>query len=161
MINAEQRVADLIQKAFGDVTLGDGVGLRQGQGLDDYASSETIAKYRCKDEKHDWSRIPTSELNSCQSSPAFFDAAGKRFHLPAYLIANLGGTLSQDIIFYLCYDAKSWFAALNDLQRNAVREFLLLRLSDGKREFELKRPMVEMIEKALVEHWTAGEEKGL
>lgn len=154
MTNAERRVADLVQKAFRGVTLGDGVGLRQGLGLDDYADRETLARYRSKDEKDDWSRIPASELNSCQSSPAFFDAAGKRFHLPAYLIADLEDTLSQDIIFYLCYDAQSWFSALNDLQRNAVREFLLLRLSDGRRELELKRPTVEMIEKALVEHWS-------
>ena len=156
MTNDKTRVAELIREAFQGIGLGNGVGLMQGQGLDDYADSKTIAAYRSKDEKDDWSIIPISDLNSCHSSLSFFDAEGMRFHLPAFLIADLEGTFDQDVVFNLTYfehDAMSCFAILSDSQRNAVREFLLLRLSDPNCEFE--RPMIE---KALSEYWTATEE---
>lgn len=150
----ERRVADLVREAFEGVTLGDGVGLLQGQGLDDYARAETLAEYRSRDEKDDWSRIPVSKLNDCHTSLAFFDAQGMRFHLPAYLMAELEGSLTQDVLFYLTYvhdeNAISRFAALNDAQRSAVREFLFLRLSDPEYEFEL--PLIEM---ALDKYWLA------
>lgn len=44
MTDAERHVADLIRDAFDGVTLGDGIGLLQGQGLDDYADSETLTR---------------------------------------------------------------------------------------------------------------------
>ena len=150
----EQRVAELIRDAFRNVTLENGVGLLQGQGLDDYADAETLAAYRAKDEKDDWSNIPVSKLNSCDSSLSFFDSQGMRFHLPAYMIADLEGTFDLDLIFHLTYfadDAMSRYQELNCPQRNAVREFLLLRLSGDDCEFE--RPMIE---KAVTEYWTVG-----
>jgi hypothetical protein len=152
MTEEELRVADLVHQAFQGVILGDGVGLLQGQCLDDYADSKTIAEMRAQDEKLDWSRIAASELNTCHSSLSFFDAQGMRFHLPAYLIAHLEGLLTQDIIFHLVcfnYGMESRFTELNDLQRTAVREFLLLMLSDPYREFD--RPMIE---NALAVYWT-------
>lgn len=153
MTQEELRVADLVRDAFRSVTLGNGVGLLQGQGLDDYADSRTLAAYRSQDEKEDWSVIPVAELIRCHSSLSFFDAEGMRFHLPAYLVTDLEGTLNQDTIFHLVYfehGALSRFEKLSDTQRLAVREFLLLRLSDPNREFV--RPMIE---RALSEYWTA------
>jgi hypothetical protein len=38
-----QEIAALIEDAFSNVTLGDGIGLREAQGLDDYADAETCA----------------------------------------------------------------------------------------------------------------------
>jgi len=146
------RIVDLIRDAFRDVELGDGVGLTEADGLDDYADPQTLAGYRSNDEKSDWSQISASELNRYYCSLSFFDAEGMRFHLPAYLIADLEGTFEQDVIFHLTYfenDAMSRFAMLSELQRNAVREFLLHRLADPNCEFE--RPMIE---KALGEYWT-------
>ncbi len=158
MTNTEQRVADLIRTAFRGVTLGNGVGLRQARGLDDYADSETLAKYRAEDEKKDWSRIPASELNRYGDSLSFFDPEGMRFHLPAYLIADLEGMLTCEVVFHLTYDyGMSRFSEFTTIQRNAVREFLLLRLSDSKREPGPERPEIEMIEKALAEYWTVPE----
>jgi hypothetical protein len=151
MTDAERRIADVIRNAFRGVTLGDGVGLLQAQGLDDYADSETLAHYRSQDEQDDWSRIPVSMLNSCSSSLSFFDAEGMRFHLPAYLIADLEGTLSQDVLFYLIdleHGGTSKFEKLSKRQREAVRGFLFLRLDDPKHEFE--RPMIE---ETLLEYW--------
>ena len=98
MTPEEERVADLVRRAFYGVTLGNGVGLLHGQGLDYYADRQTLAQYRAKDEKLDWTRIGVTELNRCHSSLSFFDAEGMRFHLPAYLIADLEGTLNQDIV---------------------------------------------------------------
>ncbi|HLW63825.1 MAG TPA: DUF6714 family protein [Gemmataceae bacterium] len=150
----KDRVLGLVRKAFQGVTLGEGVGLRQGQGLDDYASERTLASYRAQDEKHDWSAIPVADLDRCSSSPSFFDADGMRFHLPAYLVAELEGSLqSADLLFHLVYmadGAASRFDTLSATQREAVREFLLLWLSDAHREFE--HPMIEA---ALRDYWIA------
>ena len=99
----ESRVADLIRAAFSGVTLGDGVGLCEAQGLDDYEDDATLAKLRRRDETQDWLRISVEDLNRCYSSLSFFDAEGMRFHIPAFLIADLEGTFNQEVIFTLCY----------------------------------------------------------
>lgn len=148
----EQRVLKLVRAAFADVALGTGVGLREAQGLDDYADSHTLASYRARDEKRDWSAISVADLDRCNSSLSFFDAEGMRFHLPAYLVADLEGALqAADVLFHLVYlsdGAESRFDKLSVAQREAVREFLLLRLSDPNREF-----VHPMIETALSKYW--------
>ena len=58
-----QALCALIQDAFAGVKLGNGVGLMQAQGLDDYADSATCASYRASDEKDDWRRISPEALN--------------------------------------------------------------------------------------------------
>jgi hypothetical protein len=63
-----------IQNAFSGVKLGARVGLREAQGLDDYASPEKCAAYRATDEKLDWQAIRPIDLNECHSSLSFFDA---------------------------------------------------------------------------------------
>lgn len=157
MTAGKERVLGLVRRAFQAVTLGEGVGLRQGQGLDDYADARTLASYRAQDEKHDWSTIPVADLDGCYSSLSFFDADGMRFHLPAYLVADLQDRLqTADVLFHLVYaadGAASRFDTLSPDQREAVREFLLLRLSDAHREFE--HPMIEA---ALRDYWTSPNE---
>jgi len=149
----KNHVIGLVRTAFQRVTLGEGVGLRQGQGLDDYADAQTLASYRAQDEKRDWSAIPAEDLDRYYSSLSFFDANGMRFHLPAYLVADLECRLrTADILFHLIYTAHgaaSQFDTLSSAQRDAVREFLLLRLSDPHREFA--HPMIE---EALRSYWT-------
>lgn len=146
-----ERIKALIRSAFSGVTLGNGVGLQQGQGLDDYADKHTLAAYREQDEKHDWSAIPVAELDRCYSSPSFFDAEGMRFHLPAYLIAELEGTLeTASVLFHLVHTDPQRFDILSTAQREAVRQFLLLRLADHHRSFDH-----EAIEAALANYWKA------
>lgn len=58
-----QALCALIQDAFAGFKLGNGVGLMQAQGLDDYADSATCASYRASDEKDDWRRISPEALN--------------------------------------------------------------------------------------------------
>jgi hypothetical protein len=154
MATEKDRVLGLVRSAFAGVTLGQGIGLLQGQGLDDYADERTVASYRAQDEKHDWSAIPVADLDHCYSSLSFFDADGMRFHLPAYLVADLeGGLQTAEIVFHLTYwerGGESRFDTLSAAQRNAVRAFLQLCLSDANREFE--HPMIE---EALRNYWRA------
>jgi hypothetical protein len=158
MTGQKQHVLSLVRAAFAGVTLGEGVGLRQGQGLDDYADAHTLALDRAQDEKRDWLAIPTADLDHCSSSLSFFDAEGMRFHLPAYLVADLEDKLqAADILFHLVYlanGAEERFDKLSVAQRFAVREFLLLRLSDPEREF-----VHPLIETALREYWVAPKEQ--
>ncbi len=69
----------MIRDAFRGVTLREGVGVLQGQGLDDYAGARTLAHFRAKDEKREWTRIEVIELTRRHSRLSFFDAAGMRF----------------------------------------------------------------------------------
>jgi hypothetical protein len=76
-----------------------------------------------------------------------------RFHLPAYLLADLNGTLCQDVVFHLTHsasEAMSRFSILSHSQCIAVKEFLRLQLSDPNCDFE--RPMID---KSLREYWNA------
>jgi hypothetical protein len=150
-----QRVAELIQSAFQGVLLGNGIGLQQGQGRDEYANRKKLAELRASDEKDDWSAIPAAELDACYSSLSFFDAEGMRFHLPAFLIADLREQLeTSDVVFSLTFSPEfkdhqqKQFALLNPSQRNAVREFLLLR-----REAERVDFVWLAIDEALRDYW--------
>ncbi|MBN9517080.1 hypothetical protein J0H58_00950 [bacterium] len=147
-----QRVAALIR----GVTLGEGVGLLQGQGLDDYALPAKLAEYRAKDEKDDWSRIPPVILDQCNSSLSFFDAEGMRFHLPAYLLADLEEkTQAADVVFTLTYKGiggAEVFELLSEPQREAVRQFLLLKLAEMT-GWEGETPASPMIRAALNSVW--------
>jgi len=63
-----------------------------------------------------------------------------RFHLPAYLCADLRGELlTASVNFHLADISSAQFETLNAAQRQAVREFLLLRLSDPMHEFDHKK----------------------
>jgi hypothetical protein len=152
MNDEEELVAELVRTAFAGVKLGSGVGLREAQGIDDYADADTVAAYRAQDEKLDWARFAASDLDRCESSLSFFNADGMRFHLPAYLLADLACSLQTACpLFHLTYaehDGNRRFASLSTAQRQAVREFLLLRFNDPHREFEH-----EMIGEALRDYW--------
>lgn len=78
-----------IYAAFKGVILEDGIGLWEGQGLDDYATPQECYQLRTKDEKHDWSKITLEDMYRCSSSLSFFDAKGIRFHLPQFLLFAL------------------------------------------------------------------------
>lgn len=145
-------LCQLIREAFAGVTLGDGVGLLEAQGIDDRENEATCAAYRAKDEKEDWSRIPLPELNHWQSSPSFFDAAGMRFHLPAYLIADLRGECAVDISIWLTHLTErniSMFALLSDQQRQAVRAYLSHLAQMEERAF-----LRSDVNHALAVYWT-------
>lgn len=159
MALSKQAVAELIRRAFHDVRLDEGVGLFEGQGLDDYSDAKTLAAYRAKDERNDWSRISAEDLTNCYSSLSFFDASGMRFHLPAYLIADLEGRIRIDVLFHLVHldeYALARFRLLSPDQRRAIREYLLLTLETVRSTspLGLEDPLVASIDAALDHCWT-------
>lgn len=86
-----------IYKAFEGVALADGVGLWEGQALDDRL--ENTAEYerlKAKDERRDWQKIPVVNLYKCSSSISFHDAKGMRFHLGLYLLFALDVFLEEE-----------------------------------------------------------------
>ncbi|MBL8300860.1 MAG: hypothetical protein JNN30_21170 [Rhodanobacteraceae bacterium] len=143
-----KQVIDRLRVAFAGVTLGDGVGLYQAQGLDDYAGQEELDRLRLNDEKHDWSRIPAAALNECHSSLRFFDPEGMRFHMPAFLIADISGDFHHGVDYHLCNPGDR-FSLLSPQQREAVRQFMLYIAEEGDCEFS--RPHIL---RALDEYWT-------
>jgi hypothetical protein len=147
-----QQVCHVIEAAFAGVTLCRGIGLQEAQGLDDYADAATCASYRADDKKDDWHRITPEALNRCNSSLSFFDAEGMRFHLPAYLLADLHGDYHFGMAFCLTHLGDrniSQFALLSPEQRAAVRAFLL-HIADEP-DYEFERPHIVC---ALNEYWS-------
>lgn len=150
-------LTERIRSAFAGVTLGDGVGLTESKGKDDYEDDETLAKYRSYDEKDDWQKLLLSDLNSAIGGLCFFDAEGMRFHLPAYLIADLRGEYNFGMAFNLTHlsdHCLTQFELLNPEQRQCVRAFLIHILDDPDYEFER-----EDIQRALDSYWLGEEEQ--
>ena len=161
---------ELIQEAFKDVQLGNGIGLKQAQAIDDYESEEVVLSVRKEDEKINWQHIDPEMLDKCYSSLSFFDAEGMRFHIPAYIINDIKGLLqTADPSFHLWHgldkkesdvrktietndDVKWWnytierFSVLNFAQRNAIREYLKFKMQND--DFSKKQ-----IERALKNFW--------
>jgi hypothetical protein len=147
-----QQVCRVIETAFAGVTLGKGVGLREARGLDQYADAATLAAYRATDAKDDWRRITSESLQHCYSSLSFFDAEGMRFHLPAFLLADLRDEFGFGMAFCLTYPSdysKDKLSLLSPAQRAAVRAFLVHILDDP--DYEYERPEIR---RALAEYWT-------
>lgn len=118
-----ESVKAVVRDAFAGVALGDGVGLREAQALDDYASNEVRAAYRAGDEKNDWAAIKVEDLNRHSGSATFMDAEGMRFHLPAYMIADLDGDYKHELAPHLC-GCPEKFSLLTPHQRDAVELYL-------------------------------------
>jgi hypothetical protein len=149
------KLCPMIEAAFAGVTLGNGVGLEQARALDDHERPAMVAAYRTRDEQEDWRRIPAEKLCWFNDTLNFLDAEGMRFHLPAFLIADLRGEL--DGFGYAvesrltCRDEsmRSQFRLLSDEQRRAVRAYLLHIADDPDRE----RDRADIL-RALDEYWT-------
>lgn len=141
-----------IKSAFSDTILGDGIGLWEAKGLDDYEDSKTCATYRMKDEWLDWTAISLETLQRCNSSPSFFDADGFRFHLPAFMCADLTEDYGFDFIYSLtCFKILGYsrYTSLSPEQRLAVRSYLLFQLDDLDNDYER-----DNIQKALDNYWS-------
>lgn len=118
-----------IEHAFAGLTLGDGIGLLEANGLDDYAGEEELAELRSRDEHTDWRRIDVETLNRCYAAPTFMDARGFIFHLPAFLVAELNDNFSYGFIDRL-YDPQphpsGWIELLKAEQRAALAAVLAM-----------------------------------
>jgi hypothetical protein len=132
-----------ILTAFENVKLEDGVGIWEGQGIDDYADTKTMAELRAKDEREHWQNIPYQDLVTCSSSLSFFDAKGMRFCLPQLLVFDLladeifDGTAnhSPDVVFTLGHKLdepyqKSRFELFDKPQIQAIIHFLEYKIAE-------------------------------
>ena len=122
-----------IERAFAGVTLQEGIGLYEAQGIDDYASQEECLAYRAKDEKLNWHNISINDLNRCNSSLTFFDAQGMLFHLPAFLLASLNGDYLHGLTFTLIHlgdHTERKFCLFNAEQRAVVADYLQFLLDE-------------------------------
>lgn len=107
---------------------------------------------RKKDEKQYWNTIPSSFLNQYNSSLSFFDAKGMRFHLPAFMIAEIKGEYDFEIVFQLTdlsEYSQSQFALLDKKQREAVKLFLEYLMESLDYEFE--KPSIK---EAIENYWS-------
>lgn len=112
-----------IAAAFSGVTLEDGMGLWESDGIDDYRGTDKLRSLREKDEKIDWRRIPADALNYCNAAPAFLDARGLYFHTPAFMTAELRGEFKQgfiDRLIYNSFTASEFRELLTPEQRHAI-----------------------------------------
>ena len=115
--------------AFAGVQLGDGIGLLEADGIDNYAADSELAELRHKDEKEDWRRIDVATLNDCYAAPSYLDARGFVFHLPAFLIAELNDQYNYGFIDRLIDVDRApdgWRELLSTPQREAIVSTLRL-----------------------------------
>lgn len=119
-----------IRTAFQGITLDNGIGLLEANGLDDYASDKELAELRAKDERADWQRIKIEQLNYCYVSPSYMDARGYYFHLPAFLIADLQdqfnvGFVEESLVSEL-QQPRDWVSLLTTAQRLVIEKTMRL-----------------------------------
>ena len=122
-----------IEAVFDGVMLEDGVGLHQSVAVDLYQKAEEVAAARRKDVADDWRRLVGSKkLRDTWGvgGPVFLDAAGLRFHLPAYLVtllrdprAPVADTLHRTLIELGAYN-RDRLAILTQEQRAVVGAYL-------------------------------------
>ena len=127
MISNPQHLIHTIQQAFSGVTLGNGIGLSEGNAMDDYAPAEECARCRKQDEQTHWHKIPVELLNQYYVALCYFDPEGMRFHLPAFLIADLQGQFRFDLVYtfiHLDEYKEQQFSLLNAQQKQAVAQYL-------------------------------------
>ena len=60
-----------IESAFRNMTLGGGIGLREANAIDDYATDSEREHQRELDEKHDWRNIAADSLNQNYVAPTY------------------------------------------------------------------------------------------
>ncbi len=137
MTERQRSLLLLIEEAFRGVELGDGVSLHETVVIDDYGGPEDRQAARAPDEKHDWRKLiddPELVRTTGVGGLSFYDAAGLRFHLPAYLSLAMKGAdreevanVLDDLLFHLTrfseYNLRR-FSVLDDAQRRCVGEVL-------------------------------------
>ena len=123
---ADELIAQ-IDAAFAGVTLDDGIGLWESDGIDSYRGPDELRALRAKDEKIDWRRISADDLNNCNAAPSFLDARGLYFHSPAFMTAELRGDFEEDFIGRVIRDnftAPEFRQFLTPAQRQAMIAYI-------------------------------------
>ena len=123
-----EKLISEIKLAFKGVKLGNGVGLYEAMGIDDYLPRSEQLQLRLKDEKYYWSNISFSNIQDRSSSLSFFDAEGMRFHLPQFMIYDIISN-HDTALFTLSYkldtlESTNKFYLLNETQILAIIHYL-------------------------------------
>ena len=142
-----------ISAAFKAVELDGGIGLSEANAIDEYKDEQFRKQCKLNDEKHQWNAIPFSLLNKYNCSLSYFDAKGMRFHLPAFMIADIKGEYEFGMAFTLTHlsdYSKSQFALLSQKQKEVVKLFLEYLLLQPDYEFEKTS-----IQNAIANYWSA------
>lgn len=121
-----------IEEAFADVTLGQGVSLREADVIECDGSHESRVIAREEDELCDWRRIPNRDIEMFDDVLSIMDDDGLRFHLPAFMIYALrhnddSDVLSTGVAIGPLYDPgciKRLLVCLTDRQIEAVKSFI-------------------------------------
>ena len=153
MPGTKNEIIAAISEAFKNVTLEDGIGLSEANAIDEYRDLQFREACRKNDEQFSWNTISSDLLNHYYCSLHFFDAKGMRFHLPAYLIADLNDEYRFGMVFTLAHLSdytKSQFELLTGDQRNAVKLFLEFLLEHPDYDFEKPE-----IKSAIENYWSA------
>jgi hypothetical protein len=120
---------EAVRRAFDGVLLEDGIGLQEAAGLDDYAGPDELERLRASDEKVDWRRISPNLLCRCEAAPSYLDAKGMRFHVPAFIVAELSGLIENGFISRLIrgsYSAKDFPRMLTQEQGEVLKSCVRL-----------------------------------
>jgi len=142
----------IIKEAFNGEVLGDGIGLSEADAIDDYKDDAFIDECKRNDERLNWEAISAESLNKYNCSLSYFDAKGMRFHLPAFMTAEIRGEYRWGMAFALTHlsdYSKSQFELLNAKQKEAVKLFLEYLLENPDYEFEM-----ESIIAAIENYWS-------
>lgn len=127
MTLSKDNLISLITEAFKGVKLEDGIGLSEAEAMDNYANDKERSKCRENDEKNYWSAISSEELNRNNCSLSYFDAKGMRFHLPAFMLAEINREYRFNLLFTFTNRSehtRKQFSLLNVQQRETVKLFL-------------------------------------
>lgn len=130
-------VITLIEDAFAEVSLGEGITIHQREAIDNYQSEEEFERARRLDDETRWQEIADEKIRRLGSHLTFLDPDSVRYHLPAFMRHALHVWDSDcsfgysDMILYSLedgprsdgYHAES-FLKLDDSQHRAVAIFL-------------------------------------
>jgi len=127
-----ERLIRRIQDAFAEVELGGGETIHQAYLEGAYDRVETWLEAREKDPETRWTDVPDWKLESLSSTLSFFDVAGWRFYLPAFMRWSLRNWRTNDsvtpdsVIWSLTFDEfwRERFESLDRRQSEAVLAFL-------------------------------------
>lgn len=166
---AKARVISKIELAFEAVRLEGGVSLHEADAIDNYAGPDERAKARKDDEKTDWRRIPSVDIERMYWVYGFLDAKGFRFQLPATMTwatsvaadpeANLT-SLSNMLLTMTRSDSPSAVQELGQLlteqQIEAAQVFLqwISEIFEGFRDVHSQAEVIEALE--VVHGWRLG-----
>ncbi|MBW3636304.1 MAG: hypothetical protein KY445_07550 [Armatimonadetes bacterium] len=75
-----------ITRAFDGVSRENGVSLSEARVIDDCGSDEERGKARARDTETRWQDVPDDDISHASDRPAFLDAVGFRYYVPAFVV---------------------------------------------------------------------------